>query len=120
MSRKPKALMLDDVRDAAKVVPGSHDVHVARSAQEALQAVAASDRFDVWYLDFDLDLVPGTPEPGQLLFTGGHQPGAPTGLDFLKMAKSLHADKWPIAVHVHSQNPVGRAAMMAFLAAAEL
>lgn len=120
MTRKPMALMLDDVRDAAKVVPDGHDVHVARSAQEALQAVAASPRFDVWYLDFDLDLLAATPQPGQLLFTGVHGPGAPTGLDFLKLAKSKHADKWPRAIHVHSQNPDGRAAMMAFLAAAEL
>ncbi len=115
MTRKLTALMLDDVREASKVVPEGHDVHVARSAQEALHAVATSPRFDVWYLDFDLDLVTGTPEPGQLVFTGVHQPGAPSGLDFLKMAKSLHADKWPSAVHVHSQNPDGRAAMLAFL-----
>jgi hypothetical protein len=120
MTPKPKALMLDDVREVSKVVPEGHDVHVARSAREALHVVATSPRFDVWYLDFDLDLVLAPSQPGQLLMQAVSQVGAPTGLDFLKMAKARHADKWPRAVHVHSQNPDGRAAMLAFLQAVEV
>ncbi len=80
-------LFLDDTRDApdkpgfwlnaaerAELPPSEYAV--ARTAQEALDLIAAAPMFESWSVDFDL----------------GH---SPSGLWFLHQAAEYHADKWP-------------------------
>jgi CheY-like chemotaxis protein len=116
---RKRILFLDDVRTPEQVlgalVPKGNSVHLCRSSDEAARVVADQDPFDVWRLDYDLNMEV-LDAKGTIVTAGYTEPPAPNGLDFLKWAAEHAKDKWPVGqVYVHSANPEGQAKMRAFI-----
>lgn len=103
--KTPMALVLDDDperRRAFLTKLSDHEVRLAKTASSAIRALDET-RFDVAYLDHDLDR---------------EGPNAGTGMDVVRHIAEMPARLRPKEVNVHSHNASKRALMVRLLRAA--
>lgn len=84
----PNVLLVDDCRTQDRVIsyPEHYDWTVCKNNMDAVRAVASNSNFDIWFMDYSLDVFGRTTVP------------------FLEYVNRHHPEKWPTKIVVVSEH----------------